>query len=116
MKGKICLSPVLAACLLWGAFCATLPAETPGRDGELVISVIEPGDLTDLIGINGGLEQELVPGMVLSVFNNGRRVGELLLTRVEEKCAVALIAALEPEKTLAIGDKATAKLRKFKPI
>ena len=112
MKGKFVLSMVLAACLFYPA----LQAEAPGRPGELVICIIEPGELTDLIGINGGLEQGLVPGMVLSVFRNGQRVGELLLTRVQEQCAVALIAALEPKKTLAIGDRATPKLSKFKPI
>ncbi len=116
MEVKFGPSMVLAACLLWGAFYLALQAETPGRPGGLVICIIEPGDLTDLIGINGGLEQGLVPGMVLSVFSNGQRVGELLLTRVQEQCAVALIAALEPKKTLAIGDRATPKLSKFKPI
>lgn len=107
---------ILATCLLGGMFFPILQAEVPDRPGELVICIIEPGDLTDLIGINGGLEQGLLPGMVLSVFRNGQRVGELLLTRVQEQCAVALIAALEPKKTLAVGDRATPKLGKFKPI
>ncbi len=103
----------LAVGLLIGAGAATLYADTRGKDGELVVSAIETGELADLVGINGGLNEGLVRGMVLSVFNSGQRVGELLLTRVEERCAVALIATLEPKKTLAVGDRVTPKLRNF---
>ena len=116
MSGKLCLSTVLAAALCWGAWQSAAATEAPERGGDLTIRLIERGDRADLIGIDGGLRQGLVPGMVLSVFRNGQRVGELLLTRVEEQCAVALIAELEPAQILAIGDRATPKLRKFKPV
>ena len=116
MSGKSYLTPVLAAGLFCGAFKAAVAKEAPNGNGEMAIRLIERGDRADLIGIDGGLEQGLAPGMVMSVFRNGQRVGELLLTRVEEQCAVALIADLEPEQALAIGDRATPKLRKFNPF
>ena len=78
---------------------------------EMVVAAIEAGELADLVAVTGGLRQGIERGMLLSVFRDGRKIGELLVTRSESKCSATLITQISPNESFAIGDRATPKVR-----
>ena len=102
---------LLVAALVFGAGSAVLYSNSHDHSQQTLISAIEAGELADLIAISGGLEQGIERGMILSVFRGERKIGELLVTRSVSNCSVALITQISPNESLAIGDRATPKLR-----
>lgn len=102
---------LLVAALIYGAGSAMLYSNNQDAPGQTLISAIEAGDLADLVAISGGLQQGIERGMVLSVFRKERKIGELLVTRSESDCSVALITSISPNEAFALGDRATPKLR-----
>ena len=102
---------LIVAALIYGAGSAVLYSNSQDASGQMLISAIEAGDLADLVAISGGLQQGIERGMVLSAFRNERKIGELLVTRSQSDCSVALITSISPNKAFALGDRATPKLR-----
>jgi hypothetical protein len=105
------IRPLILTALVSGAATAGLYSNSQDAQKQLVIAAIEAGELADLVAISGGLQQGIERGMLLSVFHEGRKVGELLVTRSERDCSVALITQISPNKSLSIGDRATPKVR-----
>ena len=111
MKLIVWIRSMLVAALIYGAGSAMLYSNNQDAPGQMLISAIEAGDLADLVAISGGLQQGIERGMVLSVFRKERKIGELLVTRSESDCSVALITSISPNEAFALGDRATPKLR-----
>jgi len=111
MKLILWIRSLIIAALIYGAGSAALYSNSQDASGQMLISAIEFGDLTDLVAISGGLQQGIERGMVLSVFRNERKIGELLVTRSQSDCSVALITSISPNEAFALGDRATPKLR-----
>ena len=111
MKLLLWIRTLLVAGLIYGAGSAALYSNIQDAPEQTLISAIEAGELADLVAISGGLEQGIERGMLLSVFRGERKIGELLVTRSESNCSVALITNISPNESLAIGDRATPKLR-----
>ena len=105
------IRPLLIAALIFGAGSAALYSNSQDANQQIRISAIEAGELADLVAISGGLQQGIERGMILSVFREERKIGELLVTRAEADCSVALITQISPNQSFAPGDRATPKLR-----
>ena len=102
---------LLVAALVFGAGSAALYSNTQDASQQTLVSAIQAGELADLVALSGGLQQGIERGMILSVFRNERKIGELLVTRAKSDCSVALITQISPNESLALGDRATPKLR-----
>jgi hypothetical protein len=113
MKLILWIRSLLVAALIFGAGSTMLYSNTQNASEQMLISAIEAGDLADFVAISGGLQQGIERGMGLSVFRNEQKIGELLVTRSESDCSVALITSISPNEALALGDRATPKLRTF---
>lgn len=111
MKSIVWIRLLVLSVLFFGTGAAGLYSDNGDQTDALVITAIESGELADLIAVNGGLEQGIERGMILSVFHDGKKVGELLVTRSQSNCAVALISEISPNQSLRIGDRALPKLR-----
>ena len=99
--------------IIVGAGSAGLYSNDQGTQKQLAITDIEAGELADLVAISGGLQQGIERGMLLSVFHEGRKVGELLVTRSQRDCSVAFISEISPNQALAVGDRAILKVKTF---
>ncbi len=99
------------ATLVSGVGATGLYSINENRSDQLHVAAIEAGELADLVAISGGLQQGIERGMLLSVFREGRKIGELLVTRSDKDCSAALITQISPNESLAIGDRATPKVR-----
>lgn len=97
--------------LVFGVGSTALYSISENRHDQLHIAAIKSGELADLVAVSGGLQQGIERGMLLSVFREGRKIGELLVTRSDEDCSAALITHISPNESLAIGDRATTKVR-----
>ena len=104
---------VLFIALTIGAGEATVYSINEDKRDSMLIAAIDSGELADLVGITGGLRQGIERGMLLVVFRDGRKVGELLVTRSEENCSAALITEISDEESFQIGDRASPKVRTF---
>ena len=102
---------MLVASLVFGVGAASLYSDNHGEQNQILVAAIEAGDLADLVGISGGLQQGIERGMLLSIYREGRKIGELLVTRSDKDCSAALITQLSPNESLAIGDRATIKVQ-----
>ncbi|MDA0346151.1 MAG: hypothetical protein O3C43_00425 [Verrucomicrobia bacterium] len=107
----ICIRSLLVASLVFGASSASLYADNHGSQNGILVAAIEAGELADLVAISGGLQQGIERGMLLSVFREGRKIGELLVTRSDKDCSAALITQISPHESLAIGDRAKIKVQ-----
>lgn len=99
------------ATLVFGVGSTGLYSISEDRQDPLHVAAIESGELADLVAVSGGLKQGIERGMLLSVFREGRKIGELLVTRSDKDCSAALITQISPNESLAIGDRATPKIR-----
>lgn len=111
MKLIFWIRPLLTAALILGAGSAALYSNSQETPQQIQISAIEAGELADLVAISGGLQQGIERGMILSVFREERKIGELLVTRSEANCSVALITQISSNQSFVPGDRATPKLR-----
>lgn len=105
------IQSILAFTLLFGVSTAGLYSQNQGAPNRIQIEAIEAGELADLVAIGGGLNQGIERGMLLSVFRDSRKIGELLVTRSQNNCSAALITQISPNESFAIGDRATPKVR-----
>ena len=110
MKLILWIRNTILAALTYGAVATSVYSNDNDNKG-IVIAAIETGELADLIAITGGLQQGIERGMLLSVFREGRKIGELLVTRSESDCSATLITQISPNESFAIGDRATPKVR-----
>lgn len=101
----------LVAALVFGMGATGLYSQNHDKQERLLIEAIEAGELADIVAISGGLQQGIERGMLLSVFRDGRKIGELLVTRSESNCSAALITQISPNESLSVGDWATPKVR-----
>jgi len=113
MKLIIRMLSLLVASLVFGVSTASLYSDNHDSQDQLLVAAIEFGELADLVAISGGLQQGIERGMLLSVFREGRKIGELLVTRSVKDCSAALITQISPNESLAIGDRATIKVQIF---
>ena len=111
MKLILWMRSLLVAALLCGAGVISLYSNNQDASQQMFVSAIEAGELADLVAISGGLQQGIERGMLLSVFRDGRKIGELLVTRAQSNCSAALITQISPNESLTLGDRATPKLR-----
>lgn len=113
MRLNIWIRLLIVAALVFGAGAASVYSNSQDPKEQALVTAIEAGELADLVGISGGLQQGIERGMLLSVFRDGRKIGELLVTRTASDCSAALITQISPNESLAIGDRATPKVRHF---
>jgi len=102
---------LLVATLVFGVSSTSLYPDNHGTQDQILVTAIEAGELADLVAISGGLQQGIERGMLLSVFRESRKIGELLVTRSAKDCSAALIAQISPNESLTIGDRAKIKLQ-----
>jgi hypothetical protein len=111
MKLIVWIRLLFIATLITGVGSANLYSNNSVRQDQLLVAAIEAGELADLVAVTGGLQQGIERGMLLSVFRDGRKIGELLVTRSESNCSAALITQLSTDESLTVGDRATPKVR-----
>jgi hypothetical protein len=105
------IRPLIVSALILGAAAGRLYSDNQDSQKQWVVAAIESGELADLVAIDGGLQQGIERGMLLSVFHEGRKVGELLVTRSEANCSAALISEISSNQFLRIGDLVLPKVR-----
>ena len=92
---------LIVSALIFGAETAGLYSKNHDTQELLVITQIDAGELANLVAISGGLLQGIERGMLLSIFHEGRKIGELLITRSERDCSATLIYEISPDQSLA---------------
>jgi len=113
MNFGFCIRLVLVAALFIGAGSSIAYSGTNYDDRELQIVAIESGELADLVAIRGGLNHGVETGMLLSVFRDGAKLGELIVTSSRGDYSAALITQKSSGQAFAIGDRAIIKAKHF---
>lgn len=102
----------LGAVLCGSAVRAEVPSfvkETIYSPNAAVVAKIVPSLSTDIVVLDGGLEQGLRRGMVCSVTRGFQSIGEIIIIESRSDRSAGLILELVEDVTIAAGDIARVK-------
>ena len=102
----------LGAVLCGGAVRAEVPSfvkETIYSPNAAAVAQVVPSLSTDIVMLDGGLEQGLRRGMVCSVSRGFQAIGEIIIIESRSDRSAGLILELVEDVTIAAGDIARVK-------
>jgi hypothetical protein len=105
-------SLALCASLFSGAFAATMPSfveEGIYAPNAAQVQAIVTAEATDLVVLDGGLEQGLRCGMYCRVERANQTIGEIIIIASNNQKAAGLILGLVEAFTIQAGDIARIK-------